>query len=112
MATVSLIIDCETGTLQVTAGMTTEKTSSEVVTDTGSSSDASKSAVNKCDPQNWLLCYKVYVLFVYVLLTMVTTYTSGAYAPGIPSMRKDFHVSAIVAQLGTCLLYTSDAADE
>lgn len=83
--------------------MTTEKTSSEVVTDTGSSSDASKSAVNKCDPQNWLLCYKVYVLFVYVLLTMVTTYTSGAYAPGIPSMRKDFHVSAIVAQLGTSL---------
>lgn len=62
------------------------------------------------DPQHWPLAYKSYALGVYMLLTLVTTYTSGAYSAGIADMRREFHVSATVAQLGTSLYMFGMAA--
>ncbi|WFD36032.1 hypothetical protein MCUN1_002903 [Malassezia cuniculi] len=89
---------------------TPEMLSSSVASTVSNSSSSTSLNLDKHDPQNWSQPRKIYVLIVYMLLTMVTTYTSGAYSPGISEMRKDFHVSMIVAQLGTSLFMFGMAA--
>lgn len=55
------------------------------------------------DPRNWSLSHKIYANVIYNMITLLATYTSGVYSPGIKPMRKDFPVSMPVAQLGTSL---------
>ncbi|WFC98448.1 hypothetical protein MYAM1_001175 [Malassezia yamatoensis] len=53
--------------------------------------------------QNWPLYKKISANAVFSLITLVNTYASGVYSPGINDMLQDLHVSKEVAQLGTSL---------
>lgn len=53
--------------------------------------------------RNWSWAKKMYANAVFSFITLLTTYTSGVYSPGIKEMRRDFIVSTEVAQLGTSL---------
>lgn len=55
------------------------------------------------DPHDWPVLRKVYANVVYNVITLVSTYTSGAYSPGIDEMVKDLPASHTVSQLGTSL---------
>ncbi|WFD31348.1 hypothetical protein MSPP1_002383 [Malassezia sp. CBS 17886] len=65
------------------------------------SSVAAKDA--RLNPRLWPLWRKVWANFVYNFMTLVMTYITGMYSPGVSAMRKDLPVSFEVAQLGTSL---------
>lgn len=62
------------------------------------------------NPQNWSLTRKIYCNLVYSLITIVTTYASGIYSPGVNQMQKDLPASHTIAQLGTSLYMFGMAA--
>ena len=55
------------------------------------------------DAQQWPLYRKVYTNVVLLYITLVNTYASGVYSPGIKAMLVDIPMSTEVAQLGTSL---------
>ena len=62
------------------------------------------------DARLWPLYKKVYANLVFALITLVNTYTSGVYSPGIKPMLRDMPTSHEVAQLGTSLFMFGIAA--
>lgn len=55
------------------------------------------------DPRLWTQWRKLSIFAIVFCATLVTSYSSGAYSPGISAMQKDHPVSYEVAQLGTSL---------
>jgi len=54
-------------------------------------------------PRHWSLARKVYHNAIFLFLTLITTYTSGVYSPGVQALMQDVLTSTTVAHLGTSL---------
>lgn len=55
-------------------------------------------------PMNWPMHKKIITLFLYGFVTMGSAFASAVFNAAIPQISHDYHVSEIVAVLGTALL--------